>query len=119
MLLEKLFGNTFGLIWLIVVMVASLGLIVFLFSKKENNNIKKEDVKSVEEISINKEVVEQAVNEEIVIEEKEEVKVASEYEILESNDGFFRVRKVGSDRTLRKFSAKEEAVEFVKQKENK
>jgi hypothetical protein len=37
MFLEKLFGNTFGLIWLIVFLVVVLGLIVFLFIKKEKD----------------------------------------------------------------------------------
>ena len=124
MFLEKLFCNTFGLIWLVVVMVVVLGLIVFLFIKKEkvveeNIEFQEADVKHVEEISNNKEEEEKTVEGETLIEEKDEVKVASEYEVLESEDGFFRVRKFGSDRTLRKFSTKEEAVEFVKQKESK
>ena len=61
--------------------------------------------------------------EEITVEEEkqpnEEVAVVSEYEILESDDGFFRVRKVGSERILRKLETKEEAQEFIKQKETK
>jgi len=124
MFLEKLFGNTFGLIWLIVFMAIVLGLIVFLFVKKEKNE--KEIVgdeekveRVVEETSTveKEEKFEETVIDEVKMEENS-VATTSEYEIIESEDGFFRVRKAGTERTLRKFATKEEAVEFVKQKEN-
>ena len=38
------------------------------------------------------------------------------YEIVEV-DNFFKVRKKGSDRTLRKFATLDEAEDFVKEKE--
>ena len=53
-----------------------------------------------------------------VSEEKEVVNGAlnSEYEIVESEDGFFRVRKIGGERTLRKFSNRFEAEDFIEKR---
>ena len=131
MFIEKLFGNTFGLVWLIVFMVAVLALIVWMFVKKENktveNKVVEEDVTNSMEIlsdtvvsetseTVNEEVSSVADVEEVVVETKEEkfetvaaepvVNVDNDYEIVCSEDGFFRVKKVGNDRTLRKFSTR-------------
>lgn len=114
MLLEILFGSTFGLIWLIVFLVAILALIVWLFIKKEkdleNSNEKEEIINEKEEANV--------IEKEEIVEVKEEIKenVNNEYEILESDDGFFRVRKIGSERTLRKFATKMEAEDFVEKR---
>ena len=111
MLIEKMFGNTFGMIWLIVFLVAIIALIVWLLMRKDR--IIEED-SSIE----NKE--DETIKEEIVKEEAVEEKVVNkEYEIIESEDGFFRVRKIGSERTLRKFATSKEAEDFVKEKESK
>lgn len=45
--------------------------------------------------------------------------ISSEYLIEESKDGFFRVRKKDSERTIRKLASKEEAINFIKEKESK
>jgi len=117
MFLEKLFGNTFGLIWLIVFVVAVFALIAWLFVKKEKVVI--ED-KIEEIVNNNDEIVEEATNnKEKVIEEKVEVKeepISGEYEIIESEDGFFRVRKIGNERTLRKFATRIEAENFIEKR---
>ena len=42
--------------------------------------------------------------------------VNSDYEILAGEDGFFRVRKKGSERTLRKFATEAEAIDFIEKK---
>lgn len=115
MFLEKLFSNTFGLIWLAIFVVAAFVLIIWMFAKKENVS-EYSEVKEVEPVSEQveeKEIVE--TKEEVVIEQKEEA-VNKDYEILESEDGFFRVRKVGSDRTLRKFSTRIEAENFIEKR---
>lgn len=136
MFLEKLFGNTFGYVWLIIFMVASLLLIVVLFAKKErtvNNAVKEVSVEKEEIIEEVKETLaENVVEPEKIVEEKvvmvEEVKVEeglavdtvqdviNGYEIVKSVDGFYRVRKVGSDRTLRKVSTKIEAENFIEKR---
>ncbi len=115
MFLEKMFGNTFGLIWLIVFSLAVLALIVWLFIKTdkvvENKPIVSEEQEKVE---VSKEETASVV--EAVKEDKKEEKL-SDYEIVEI-DGSFKVRKVGSERTIRKFPTYEEASNYVKEKEN-
>lgn len=115
MFLEKMFGNTFGLIWLIVFSLAVLALIVWLFIKTdkvvENKPIVSEEQEKVE---VSKEEIASVV--EAVKEDKKEEKL-SDYEIVEI-DGSFKVRKTGSERTIRKFSTYEEASNYVKEKEN-
>lgn len=114
MVIEKLFGNAFGIVWLIVFLVAIVALIVWIFIRKDK--IVEENENIVSQIE-NKEdeVVEEKIIEEVI----EENVINKEYEIIESEDGFFRVRKIGSERTLRKFSTKKEAEEFVEEKESK
>ena len=122
MFLEKLFGNTFGMIWLIIFSLAVFALIVWLFVKKDKM-ITKINTSKVEEkeVVITTEVKSQNVKKEDVVapikEEKKTEEKTSEYEIVEV-DGLFKVRKVGSERTIRKFITKKEAVEYVKEKEN-
>ncbi len=124
MLLEKLFGSTFGLIWLLIFIVVVFVLIIWLLIKKDNVCVNSdEQVESTSNIDINEEkevfAQENKVVEESKYENKEHVSPNSEYEIIESEDGFFRVRKVGTERTLRKFATMEEAKAFIKGKENK
>ena len=122
MFLEKMFGNTFGMIWLIIFSLAVFALIVWLFVKKDKM-ITKINTSKVEEkeVVITTEVKSQNVKKEDVVapikEEKKTEEKTSEYEIVEV-DGLFKVRKVGSERTIRKFITKKEAVEYVKEKEN-
>ena len=115
MFLEKMFGNTFGLIWLIVFSLAVLALIVWLFIKTdkvvENKPIVSEEQEKVE---VSKEEIASVV--EAVKDDKKEEKL-SDYKIVEI-DGSFKVRKVGSERTIRKFPTYEEASNYVKEKEN-
>lgn len=114
MFLEKLFGNTFGLILLIVFMIVVLGIIIFLFVVKEKDIVVINGIDEfVDEIENNSKVSELGSNLEENVDNK------PEYEIIESEDGFFRVRKIGGERTLRKLSTREEAEEFVRQKENR
>jgi len=119
MFIEKIFGNTFGMIWLVVFMVAVLGLIVFMFVKKDKvldtEDEKHLEVKDepVDEVVENKE---ESENTQESTTESSEVTVNTEYEIIESEDGFFRVRKVGSERTLRKLATRSEAEEYIKAK---
>ena len=109
MFIEKLFGNTFGMVWLIIFLAAVLALMLWIILKKE----KEEKI-----VEINEEVT--PVVEEVPVEVKEEVKETvsndSEYEIIESEDGFFRVRKVGSERTLRKLATRVEAENFIEKR---
>lgn len=115
MFLEKMFGNTFGLIWLVIFSLAILALIIWLFVKKDrivktdlvSNNMEEKVEEKTEETAPIVEEVKEPV--------KEEKK--SSYEIVEI-DGFFKVRKVGSERTIRKFATNEEALNYVKEKEN-
>ena len=122
MFLEKMFGNTFGMIWLIIFSLAVFALIVWLLVKKDKM-ITKINTSKVEEkeVVITTEVKSQNVKKEEVVapikEEKKTEEKTSEYEIVEV-DGLFKVRKVGSERTIRKFITKKEAVEYVKEKEN-
>lgn len=106
MLLNKLFGNTFGIIWLVVFMMAVLILFVWLliFDKDNGEVIKEVNNTNGEEIEVVKETT------------KIEKNIFSEYEIIESEDGFFRVRKSGSDRILRKLLTREEAEKYVEER---
>ena len=123
MLLDKLFGNTFGMIWLIIFMVAILALFCWLlfFNKdnKEKNIIDNKNEKEIENIK----EIEGNSNEEIegnVLVEEQEVEskksIFGNYEIIERKDGFFRVRKNGSDKILRKLSSREEAIQYIKER---
>ena len=115
MFIEKLFGNTFGIVWLVVFALAMLGLIVWMFVKEDKEiEISDEKTNQVkQEIIKNEELVENK-KEEVTEDKKDNESFVSQYEIIESEDGFFRVRKIGGDRTLRKLSTKEEAEEYIK-----
>ena len=124
MFLEKMFGNTFGMIWLIIFSLAVLSLIIWLLVKKDKiiakiNAFKTEEKEVVKtfEVKVQDDAKEEVIApvEEIKEEKKEEKN--SVYEIVEV-DGVFKVRKIGSERTIRKFSTRKEAVEYVKEKEN-
>ena len=124
MFLEKMFGNTFGMIWLIIFSLAVLALIVWLLVKKDKAIAKTNVIKVEEnEVVTTGEVKAQEEKKEEVIASVEEIKEENKeeknsvYEIVEV-DGFFKVRKIGSERTIRKFSTRKEAVEYVKEKEN-
>lgn len=149
MFLENLFGSLFGLIWLIVFIVAVLALLVWAFIKKDKEIIvvereeeieeKVEEVKSslkeeyknfnIEENENNKFEVKKNEKSLKTFDSVEDCKMfidvllmrneekESIYEIVEI-DGFFKVRKKGSERTIRKFSTLEEAEDYVREKEN-
>ena len=121
MIIDKLFGNMFGMIFLVVFMLVVLALIIFMFLKKDNIEDVEEQINDNTHEDIVNEVVEDKENvssiQEVTVQSSESTS-NSEYEIIESEDGFFRVRKVGSERTIRKFSTRKEAVEYVKEKEN-
>lgn len=112
MLFERMFGNIYGYIWLLIFLAAVVALILWIVFKKENN------VKIVSEEKKEEMVVKEAVviEETSVAEEKKENNESNEYEIIESEDGFFRVKKVGNERTLRKFSTRIEALNFIDKK---
>ena len=134
-----MFSNAFGLTWLIILTLASGALLVFLFIKKE---------KVVEVIEEKRELLKETYNSYLIEEredgvfevKKEDGKVEksfdnfndckifidvlnlrsesdSNYEIFEE-DNFFKVRNKGSTRTLRKFTEREEAENYIKEKEN-
>ena len=115
MFLERLFGNTFGLIWLIIFVAGVLTLIIWMFAKKE---VKVDNESNTEENIVeeqNQSIVENDFEENVETKEEKPV-FNSEYEIIECEDGFFRVRKVGTERTLRKFSTKIEAENFIEKR---
>ena len=107
MFLENMFGNLFGLIWLIIFILGIAALIIWLF-------IKQNKVEEVEKNEISNDV--DVVEEEKKVEVVEEKTISEGYEIVEQ-DGFFKVRKKGSERTIRKFATELEAINYVKEKE--
>ena len=113
MLLDKIFGSVFGMVWLIVFLVAILALLVWILLKKEKENVlgMKQEAKSSSEIVEEKVVASEVVDN--VSQQDNKI-----YEIIESGDGFFRVKKVDSGKVLRKFGTKEEAQNYVSEKEN-
>ena len=116
MFFERMFGNIYGYIWLLIFLVAVIALVLWVLLKKENK-IKVVNEENKEEIVTKEEVVEETpIKETVVIEEKKENNESNEYEIIESEDGFFRVKKVGNERTLRKFSTRIEAENFIDKK---
>ena len=141
MFLEKMFGNVFGIIWLVVFIVAVLSLLIWTFSKKEKvvketmEEVKKELIKDtykdfiIEENDEGKfEILKSDEKINKVFDSFEDCKIFidvillrrennSSYEIIEI-DGFFKVRKKGNERTIRKFSTQEEAEDYVKEKES-
>lgn len=130
MFFEDTFGNIFGIIWLIIFIggVVTLALWLIFREEKENCNEVKEEIvnDSCKEKTENKEVEkeeketteENKVEEKVVVEEKKVVEEVK-YRIDSGEDGFFRVKKVGDNRTIRKFSTKLEAINYVNEKRNK
>ena len=117
MFFEKMFGNLFGYIWLLIFLAAVVALMLWVVLKKENKiTVNEEKAEDITEEAV---VEESTVKETPVIMEEvktEENKDNNEYEIIESEDGFFRVRRVGNERTLRKFSTRIEAENFIDKK---
>ena len=113
MLLDKIFGSVFGMVWLIVFLVAILGLLVWLLLKKEKVNV----LEVKQDGAVNREIIEGKVDANEVVDNisEQDNKI---YEIVESEDGFFRVKKVDSGKVLRKFGTKEEAQNYISEKEN-
>ena len=136
MFFEKMFGSLFGLIWLVIFIVAVFVLLIREIVRKEKViKIEKELLKEVYKKNIieeNEEGLFEIKKEDgsivktfstfedckvfidVLLLRKEEV---SSYEIVEA-DGFFKVRKIGSSRTIRKFDTEEEAEMYVKEKES-
>lgn len=87
----------------------------FLIEENENNKfeVKKEEknLKTFTTIDDCKMFID------VLLLREEESEKESLYEIVEI-DGFFKVRKRGSDRTIRKFETIEEAEDYVREKEN-
>ena len=107
MFLENMFGNLFGLIWLIIFILGIAALIIWLF-------IKQNKVEEGEKTETSNDI--EVVEEEKKVETVEEKTISEGYEIVEV-DGFFKVRKKGSERTIRKFPTELEAINYVKEKE--
>ena len=118
MFLDKLFGNAFGVICLVVLMLAILVLLVWLFVKQDK--VKIEEISDVRvEVEGKIDVINENKEETVTVltsEKKETVIIESEYDILEGEDGFFRVKKKGTERTLRKFATEMEAKDFVEKR---
>ena len=124
MFLEKLFESIYGKIWLIILLVAMLALIVYLLVKNEKNEVK-EIVEKVNndsnEHEDNKEEVVQ--NDTETIEKEKEDKVIEEnvpdygeFVIIKGDDGFFRVKKKDSERTIRKFATIIESENYIEKR---
>lgn len=110
MFLEKMFGSVYGKIWLIILLVSILALIVFLLLKKG-----KEEETAIDE---NKEesVVEETIKPQSVVKEQDEIVDYGDFIIVESEDGFFRVRKKDNERTIRRFSTRVEAENYIEKR---
>ena len=138
MIIENMFKSLFGIIWLITFVLSVLALLIWLFVKKEKvaeenkkvlikyeykcflieeNESAKFEVKKLNEDKVYK-----------IFEKEEDAKIfidvlflrsesTSMYEIVEQ-DGFYKVKKKGSERTVRKFNTEEEAEDYIKEKEN-
>lgn len=136
MIFEKMFGNLFGIIWLIIFILAILALLIWMFIKKnyflENGgrNQEKELIKEIYKdvlIEENKEGKFEIQKFGKIFDSVDDCKIFidvlflrnennSNYEVFEA-EGFFKVRKKNSERTLRKFYTREEAEDFIKEKE--
>ena len=109
MFLEKIFGNLFGIIAIVIFVFAVFVLLILEFLKKKDYE---------ESELVKQDVVETKIVDERVLEKNNVCEaVLGDYEIVEV-DGFFKVRKKGSDRTIRKFVTKDEALVYVKEKSN-
>lgn len=140
MFLERIFGNLFGIIWLGIFTLAILILFIWLLLKKEKNNeiVNNEEKEYLME-TYKEYVIEEKESGEFEVKKEGHIlksfnnfgdckifidvlllrdeKRENIYEIIEV-DGFFKVRKKGSERTIRKFNVLEDAQDYVKEKEN-
>lgn len=120
MFFEDTFGNIFGILWLVIFIGGIVALALWLIFREEKENVnavKEETVDDAQE-----EIVEnQVVDEEMIEDKADEKRIVEEvrYRIDSGEDGFFRVKKVGDDRTIRKFSTKLEAINYVNEKGTK
>ena len=135
MFLEKIFGNVFGVIWLIIFLLSIGSLLAFVMLKKKDEQVIKEYHKetykeySIEENEDGKYDVKKEETLLKTFDSIEDCKVfvdvvelrnyesTSIYEIVEE-EGFFKVKKKDTQRTIRKFSDKIDAENYIKEKEN-
>ena len=147
MLLENLFGGVLGFILLCVFIVSTLFFLVYQLVKKDVVLYEEKTVEDAKKVTKIKElikeeykgfVIEEDENNNFVV--KDEVKILKKfdkygdckvfidvislrkesnfnYEIVEI-DGFFKVKKKGNERIIRKFVTYQEAENYVKEKEN-
>lgn len=147
MLLENLFGGVLGFILLCGFIVSTLFFLVYQLVKKDVVLYEEKTVEDAKKVTRIKElikeeykgfVIEEDENNNFVV--KDEVKILKKfdkygdckvfidvislrkesnfnYEIVEI-DGFFKVRKKGNERIIRKFVTYQEAENYVKEKEN-
>ena len=147
MLLENLFGGVLGFILLCVFIVSTLFFLVYHLVKKDVLLYEEKTVEDAKKVTKIKElikeeykgfVIEEDENNNFVV--KDEVKILKKfdkygdckvfidvislrkesnfnYEIVEI-DGFFKVKKKGNERIIRKFVTYQEAENYVKEKEN-
>ena len=120
MLIEKLFGNTFGMIWLVVFMVAVFGLIVFMFVKKDkavgeekqNVEVKEEVIEEIVENNIRDEEIRKAISTLSDIQKRRIIKYyfeeKTEYEIAKEENATQQSVHIGLER------AKEKLKEILK-----
>ncbi len=111
--MERLFSSSLGIVLLIIFLVAVLVLLIWLLFWKDKGVETKNEEETFNEVLIENEDIKKTDER---VNENDEQKG---YVIEKSDDGFFRVKKVGSDRTLRKFSTLKEAESFVEMKELK
>ena len=109
MIIENLFANTIGRVLLIAFCLLILVLLVWLLMEKKEKDTEKEEM-DYEQSESN---LSESANEVNKLQPVEDISV---YEIVEI-EGSFKVRKKGSERTIRKFATKEEAANYVKEKE--
>ena len=150
MFFERMFGNLFGIIWLIIFVIAVFSCLIWMLLKREKAIIEENEIVGEEKELFKEEYKGFFIEEnekgmyEVTNDKKESLKVfnslndshvfvdvillrdecereedeaeESVYEIVEI-DGFYKVRKKGNERTIRKFASKEEAINYVKEKE--
>lgn len=127
MFLEKLFESVYGKIWLIILLVAILALIVYLLIKNEKREIVKKEadeeknfnedsVNANEESHVETENIEKDNREDIEEKTDDELPDYGEFVIVKGIDGFFRVRKKESERTIRKFATVIEAENYIEKR---
>lgn len=127
MFLEKLFESVYGKIWLIILLVAILALIVYLLIKNEKReavkkeadeekNFNEDSVNANEESHVETENIEKDNRENIEEKTYDELPDYGEFVIVKGTDGFFRVRKKESERTIRKFATVIEAENYIEKR---